>query len=141
MRKDYQGLMRVLDSHDTFVTGHQIIKTAGATLHNQRVQNIPDWTKNDEEVRKLLKTAFPKLNEESRVGRKQRIYAARWLRIIHLYCRMGWTGRKVAEEMGISLETFKNLRSRIFRVQKGLTSSGTVRVQSGAGRPRKIVTP
>jgi hypothetical protein len=140
MREDYQGLMKVLDGHDTFVTGHQIIKTAGATLHNQRVQNTPEWTRNDAEVRKLLLIAFPRLNEDSTVGRKQRIRAARWLRVIHLYYRMGWTASKVSGELGVNVEIVKNTYKSICRVFKGLTANNKKRVKSGAGRP-KIVTP
>ncbi len=135
--KDYSKIRRYMDGDDPFVTGgHQIIKTAGATLHTQRVQCIPAWTRNDDEVRKLLQTAFPKLNEDSRVGRRQREWAARWLRVIHLYCRVGWTRAKVADELGVKPHIIRLTYQRICRVYKGLRSDGKPRVQSGSGRPK-----
>lgn len=138
MKKDYKQIGKFLDVHDPFVFGgHQIIKTAGATRHTQRVQNTPAWTKNDAEVRKLLKTSFPKLEEDSPVGRKQRILAARWLRFIYLYHRVGWTANKIAAEMEISMGVLKNIRNHINRVYRGLNASGRPKSSSGPGRPRK----
>lgn len=137
--KDYTKIRRYMDSDDPYVTGgHQIFKTAGATLHMQRVQSIPEWTRNDDEVRKLLCVAFPKLNVDSNVGRRQRERAARWLRIIHLYCRVGWTRTKVADELGVKPDIIKDTYRRICRVNRGLQTSGKPRVQLGSGRPKKI---
>ena len=139
MRQDYAKIRKYLDTDDPFVAGgHQIIKTAGATRHQERVKNTPEWTQSNDEVRKLLLRAFPRLNEETPVGRAQRIKAARWLRVVHLYYRMGWTTGKVAEEMGLSLNTIKNTYKSICRVYKGLTANNRKRIKSGAGRPKVV---
>jgi hypothetical protein len=146
--KDYTRIRRFMDVDDPFVSGgHQIIKTAGATRHQERVDSTPEWTQSNDEVRKLLLVAFPRLNEESAVGRRQRIRATKWLRVIHLYFRMGWTASKVEEEMGLKCYEGQSaghsvivVCQYIFRVRNGLTAIGRVRGARPRGRPKNSNT-
>lgn len=104
------------DGSDPFMTGgHQIIKI-------RRIKREPpEWTKNDEAIQTLLLRSFPKLKKNAR----QRERAARWVRFIHLYYRMGMTHGQVAAEMHISTNDVRHLRYRISNVSKGKRADGT----------------
>ena|SRR5665213_2091935 len=90
MQRDFKNLNAVLDSRDGFtVNGHQVkwIRTHKKT--------IPAWAYDDVAIQKILLAAFPKLA----INQKQRDQAGRWLRVIHLYFRLGYTARLVARDL------------------------------------------
>lgn len=131
MRDTFAELRTVFDGSDSFMTGgHQIIRPRGAAgerarpyAHRQR----PAWTKSDEKIKALLLKSFPKLQTNVR----QRKAAARWMRVIYLYHRTGFSKGQIAQELGESVGAVKMIIIRINRAAKGLTGP--------RGRPKKGV--
>ena len=118
MNRDFQQLRKIFEGGDPFMSnGHQIVKL------RTRKRTVPAWTRNNKEVQKVLLRSFPKLATDSR----QRIRAARWARIIHLYFRLQWTYRQVADELGITPERMHDLIRNICRSAAGLRADGTGR--------------
>ena len=115
--RDTMGQLRgKFDGQDPFMTGgHQIIKT------RQRERTIPEWTKSNKSVQGVLLLAFPKLNSNAR----QRVAAARWASVIHLYYRMKMTRSAVSAQTKIPVDTLRSLLRNISRVAKGLRADGT----------------
>lgn len=137
MKGNFEKLREKFDGSDPFMSGgHQIIKSAGATRHDTRVSNVPEWALDDSKVQTLLLTSFPKLKTDD-IQRKR---AGRWLQIIHLYYRMGWTQNKIAGEMSIEINLLKYYLTAIKRAAKGLTVDGVGRGIKPRGRPRKYPT-
>jgi len=112
---------------DAFTGGFQV----GSARTYKRKPQI--WTNNDPEIREVLLTAFPK----QATNAKQRAKAGRWLRVIHLYHRMGYTKTQIAADMGLTPEAVKSLLRAISRTRKGLTWRGKPRGLRGVGRPRQ----
>ena len=143
MREDFRRLRKKFDGSDPFMTGgHQIIKSAGATRHAERVSNTPDWVKDDQKIREMLLRSFPRLQTD----KLQRERAGRWVQVVQLYFRMGWTRQKTADEMGLPIETIKYL---ILSVKNAAEGKRRNRKGSGTrefslrppGRPKKIGLP
>lgn len=129
--RTFQELREVFDGSDSFMNrGH------GVRTPNSRKKKIPMWALNDSKVKTLLLRAFPKLQTNDR----QRKLAARWLRIIHLYYRAGWTKGQVAQELGEKPSIIKDVLTHIRRVQIGVSANGTGVLGRKRGRP-KIVHP
>jgi hypothetical protein len=63
----------------------------------QEEKDVPDWAKKNEEIQKILLTAFPNLH----VNQKQRQKAGRWAQIIRLHFLLGWSYSEVAEELNV----------------------------------------
>jgi len=124
-------LRRKIDAKDPFMThGHQILKP-----RSDDKKGVPEWATNDQKVREIVLRAFPKFAENGR----QRKAAARWIRIIHLYFRMGMTRGQVAEEMGIKPGVVKGIVEGIRQVAAGKQYHRKVdRGIKPRGRPRKI---
>lgn len=120
------------DGSDPFMTGgHQIIKT-------RRIKRVqPEWTKSDEEIKKVLLRSFPKLKTNAR----QRAGAARWTRFIHLYYRMGMTKGQVAAEMGTTTVNVANIRNRMRRVFNGQRANNTGKLSRDPGGTSVGSTP
>lgn len=139
MKKDFAQLRERLDSNDPFMSGgHQIMKTAGATQHNARLRRIPVWANNDEQIRQLLLQSFPKLATDP----KQRHRAGRWLQVIHLYYRVGYTRGHIAVELKITEDQVRDLIRNITRAANGKRADGTgKRGIRPIGRPKKIHAP
>lgn len=126
--KDMVKLRRHLDVNDGFMSAFQITKIR--TLERE----IPAWTLNDKEVRKVLLRAFPKL----RTNGPQAIRAGRWMRLIHLYYRVPMSNSQVAKEMDMSLNVVKKTLQHIRRVAKGRRANNTALLGlTPRGRPRK----
>jgi len=85
-------------------------------------------------IREVLLRAFPKLA----INQRQRDRAARWARIIHLYFRLQWTHRQVADELGQDADSVHNMINGIRRVAKGgrADNKGSRGVRK-RGRPKK----
>jgi hypothetical protein len=109
MKKDMARLRRRMDGDDRFMGAHQIKKI------RTREREIPEWTLDDAEVRKVLLRAFPGL----RTSQKQAIRAGRWMRLIHLFYRVQLSNSQVAREMGESLNATKMTLKSIRRVARG----------------------
>jgi hypothetical protein len=125
MNRDFRQLRRVFDGDDSFMAqGHQISKL------QKRERLVPDWTRSNEEVRRVLLRSFPKLATDA----KQRERAARWARIIHLYFRLQYTYRQVAEEIGIGVGNVKFKVASIRRVAAGKSAQG--KEPKPRGRPK-----
>lgn len=129
MNKDFQQLRKIFEGSDPFMGGgHQIVGL------RQRKRVVPEWTRNNAKVRKLLLRSFPKLVTNA----KQRNRAARWARIIHLYFRLQYTHRQVAAEMGITSGSVHDLLRSIRRVSNGNRADGTGQLGTNPqGRPKK----
>lgn len=135
--KDYSRLRRKFDSDDPFLIKPRIINTAGATSHAQRTYNVPAWALDNEQVKRILLRSFPKLNEKTDAGIRQCVKAARWIRVIQLYFRVGWTEAKVAAEMNLSQQTVHGIIRSIRRVRVGTSADGKRLLGSTPrGRPR-----
>ena len=52
-----KGLLTAFDSNNSFITGHQVVRTLNAGLKRE----TPDWAVNDKQIRELLLRSFPKL--------------------------------------------------------------------------------
>ena len=118
-----------------FLSAHQTMKIA------TKPRKAPEWTKTDAGIRAVLLRSFPKLREDSSVGRAQSKRAGVWMRFIQLYWRQSGTNnggpgrdefvepgritlRDLADEMNISLEAAKSLRTRITRAGIGVRCDG-----------------
>jgi len=99
------GLKKVLDSNDTFLNGHRIIKI------RRHKRKIPSALRNDTVVQKLLLRSFPKMNTSA----MQRWRAGRWARVIQLYFRAGRSYMETAEEMDEQPRTVEMIIRSIFR--------------------------
>ena len=99
-----------LDSNDTFVSGgHQIIKTAGATRHAERMQKVPLWALDDAKLADYVNYRFPNVKTDKR----QRKRALKLVRMIYLYYRVGMTSGAVAEELKMKPEAVRKATSRL----------------------------
>lgn len=135
MQSDFKQLRKKFDGSESFMNrGHQIIKSAGATRHAERVSKTPDWVHDDQRVRELLLRSFPKLATDP----LQRKRAGRWMQVIQLYFRMGWTWAKIAEEMGESPRKIESTIQKIYNVAAGRRSDGKQRSVRSPGRPKNI---
>lgn len=131
MNKDFKQLRRVLDGDDPFmVGGHQ------KSQLQRRERTVPEWTRSDQKVGKILLRSFPKLHTNT----KQRERAAEWARIIHLYFRLQFTYRQTAEEIGKSPGNIRRKIESIKRAGQGLRTNGTGKLRGLKGRPKKSVS-
>lgn len=104
------------------------MKTAGATLHAARMKRIPVWAVDDEKIKQYINTKYPKAQTD--LG--QRASAARILRIVYLYYRVGSTAAAISEDLKISRNAVKCVIKRLERVMGSALR--------GKGRP-KNATP
>lgn len=93
--------------------------TNAALIYGSPARN--DWASNFKLIQKILLTAFPKLQTDSR----QRYRAGRWARIIELYFRMGLSYSEVAEEIKENKGAVKTLIRSIQRRSRGEPAAGT----------------
>jgi hypothetical protein len=114
--KDLAQLRTKLDGNDAFLSGGHQIKKIRA--HKRRV---PSWTANDAAVQKLLLRSFPKLQTSA----KQRKYAGRWARIIHLFYRIGMSRTQVAKEMRLDATVIKDALRSIKRASRGIRANNS----------------
>lgn len=115
-----------LDRKDGFVAGHSA--RGGPTL---RMQKMPEWMKDEKNVRGLLLRVFPKL----KINKRQRKSAARWAVIIRLYFKMAWSARDVAKELNTTEKKIYDTAQRITRAGAGLRTTGKPRTGK-PGRPK-----
>lgn len=125
-KKDMQRLRHKLDGDDGFMRAHQIKKI------RTRERDIPAWTLNDAEVRKVLLRAFPSMRnsrvsiplrpskkKSRQASRSIAQRAGRWMRIIHLYYRVQMSNSQIAKEMNEKLNAVKMTLKSIRRVARG----------------------
>lgn len=98
-RDPHSSLRASLDGNDSFLSGGHGVKTPGATRHAERMRRVPVWAFDDKKIAELIKARFPK----AATNLDQRKLAARMLRLIHLYYRVGDTTATVAEQLGMSI--------------------------------------
>jgi hypothetical protein len=114
-RNTSRELRHIFSGSDTFMQdGHQIINSNRAYAGPKRKDS--PWASDDKTVQELLKTVFPKLEDNKR----QRDRAGRWMRVIQLHFRSGFSYGDTAEEMGEELYTIRNIISRMRRALKRL---------------------
>lgn len=129
-----------IDSRDLFMSNHSVRSGGqGAVASAERRANSPEWARTNKGIQKVIRLAFPHFETNNR----QRIYAARWARIIYLYFRAGYTYSQIAEEMNIHSPSSKRpyraverLLEHIRNVAKGLNENGNPRKKRG--RPVKF---
>jgi len=134
---DYEQLRHHIDSNDPFMSrGHQIIKIRRGWRRSK-----PSWVESNKAIQELVLRSFPKLKTDN----KQRAAAARWVRVIQLYFRLGWTAGQIAEELKTTRNVIKCIIKAVRRAILGQRADNTgPRVKAGSGRPRKhdpIQTP
>jgi hypothetical protein len=129
----YKELRTHLDGSDPFMTGgHQVLKP-----RSNDKKRVPEWALDDKEVQRIVLRSFPKYATD----RRQRQRAARWIRIIHLYFRMGMTRGQVADEIGVKPKIVRDLLLRICRVAVGKRADNRALIGARpVGRPKKIHT-
>jgi hypothetical protein len=125
-------LRRHLDGNEPYMNGHQILK------ERRIARKAPLWTKNDKRVQAILLRSFPKME----TNQKQRDAAGKWVRVLHLYYRMGLTFGQVAAEMGITRDTVSDIVQCLTRASKGLRADGSKRkLGRKRGRPSGLYGP
>ena len=123
-------LSRKIDAKDPFMThGHQIIKP-----RSDDKKSVPEWVLDDKKVREIILRSFPKFSTDAR----QRKGAARWIRVIHLYFRMGMTRGQVAAELSVSPIVIKGIVQGLLQVGRGETVHHKNGHKRPRGRPKKI---
>jgi hypothetical protein len=119
---DFAYLRTRLDSDDPFMgKGHQIHKIR--TRKRLKSTNV-DWFSNDENVRGLIDSAFPKWRTNS----THLDGAGRWAHVISLYYRRGLPQKTVAFEMRLGRGgelTVREILKRINRVVRGKRADNT----------------
>lgn len=105
----FSRLRKFMDGADTYVAGGHATRGAATTSHADRLARTPEWVNDNSKVQKVLLTAFPKLL----TSRGHRTKAARWARIIQLYYRMGLPTARVAEILGIKVNSLIQILFRI----------------------------
>jgi len=108
-------LSKLLGTNEGFMTG-------GYTTVRARSykRTIPSWALSDKEVQKVLLRAFPRLATDE----NQRESAGRWITVIHLYFRLGYTRGQIADEFATTTERIKGVIRSIYRVSKGRRADG-----------------
>lgn len=114
-KKDMAKLRSRMDGDDRFFGSHQIKKV------RTREREIPEWTLDDKEVRKVLLRGFPSLHKTDAAKKG----AGRWMRLIHLYYRVQMPIQQVAKEMGLNKNATKMLLKSIRRVARGQRADNT----------------
>jgi hypothetical protein len=113
MSKKSDILRRVVDG--TFVGGgHQVVKA------RRQERKTPEWANNDGKIREFVTRAFPKLSTSAR----QQEGARRWVRVVYLYFRMGYTYTQTAEEMNLTSGQVLGILRNLRRAAKGLWANG-----------------
>lgn len=92
----------------------------------------PLWTKSDKKIQELITRSFPKVQTSP----TQRTAAARWVSVIHLYFRMGYTRSQIAHEIGSTTTKVHGIIRSILRVSKGLRADGCGKLKGSRGRPK-----
>lgn len=127
---DYEQLRQHLDSNDPFMSrGHSIIKIR----KGWRKKQVPEWATNDRSIQALVLRSFPKLKSDN----EQRRRAGRWVRVINLYFRMGWTRGQIADELETTPTIIRSIVQAIRRVAAGRKANGTGYLGAPKGRPKK----
>lgn len=122
------------DSDDLFIAGGHAVRGGARTNHTRRTDGTPEWATNDESVRKILLTVFPKLA----TNENQRERAGIWMTAIHMYFRLGYTRLHVAMVNKWSFSKVNSLVRSIQRVAAGNQSyNNKPRGVRPRGRPRK----
>lgn len=118
--------LRIFAGSDSFMKGgHRIINSNRARVGPARKN--ADWAKSDKKVQKLLLRVFPKMLTDD----KQRKRAGRWLRVIQLYFRYGYSYGDTAAEIGEKKKFVQDVLCRINRALQGLPCDGRK-------KPRKL---
>jgi hypothetical protein len=117
------NLRTSLDGSDGFVSGHRVMKTAGATRHAERMKKVPVWAFDNEQIKQLVRRCFP--------GPKQKKLAARLVSIIYRYYRKGDTAARIASDLNMTVEAVEQSLIRINRTVK--------RPVKRRGRPKNTV--
>lgn len=113
--------------------GHQVIKTAGATLHADRMARIPVWALDDMKIKKILLRSFPDMKTDE----KQRKRAAIWYEVIYQYWRVGRTRGQVAGDLNLTESQIKDTIRSIRRVAAGTRADNRGVLGKKKGRPKK----
>lgn len=119
IKDDFRFLRQSFDGDDRFMNAHEIKK---ARVSN-RDRIIPEWTQNDQCVREILRTVFPKL-QSSELQKKR---AGRWTRFIYFYYRLRLPPSIITKEMGMTVKAMEMLILTLNRVSRGLTRHGKPR--------------
>lgn len=111
--------LRIFAGSDSFMKGgHRIINSNRARVGPARKN--ADWSKSNKKVQSLLLRVFPKMGTND----AQRKRAGRWLRIIQLYFRSGYSYGDTAIEINEKKKFVQNVLYRINRALHGLPCDG-----------------
>lgn len=126
-------LRGTFDTKESFMTGGYQTLRPRAVRQSDRV--APAWATSDEAVRKILLSAFPKL--QTHAGQRER--AGRWAEIIHLYFRLKMSSGQIATHTELKRKTVENTIASIRRVAGGrMANNRGPRGQRRSGRPKQV---
>jgi hypothetical protein len=97
---------------ESFLAGWSRI---GKEKHSRRLLTIPPWVLDNEKIKELIKTRFPKAATDL----KQRKSAARMIRLIHLYYEVGATMNVVAQELHMTANAVDLMLRRLNKQMSG----------------------
>jgi hypothetical protein len=98
-----------LDINDSFARGgHGVISAAGGNTHTKRMKNVPAWALDDNKIKELVLRSYP--------GLKQRKQAAKRVRILYLYYRVGCTAAFIAHELKMTDNAVEMVIKRVKKV-------------------------
>jgi len=122
-------LRRNLDPKEPFSS--QIIKP-----RTDDKKGVPEWATSDAEIRIVVLRVFPRWQTDPR----HRLGAARWIRIAHLFWRVGLTRGQVVEEMqtawpSITPKVVDHVTRNIRLAHDGKSSRARPYRQRGGYRP------
>ena len=109
-------LRGIFDSNDSFMSRCRLKKR-----RSSQNREMPAWVKNPQQVQALLLRSFPRLKTDP----KQRLRAARWARVIHLYFTLMLPFGDVLEEIGTTRNTLLALLRSIRRVAENRRADGS----------------
>lgn len=94
---------------------------------------IPEWTKSNAEIQRVICSAFPRFETNER----QQFFARRWAAVIYLFWRLRYSEGDIADELRVSVETVNWIIAAAKRVSQGKRTDGQERSASKSGRPKK----
>src|SRR6267378_2459394 len=138
-RNSSSELRNMFDRNEPFMMqGNQPAKTREV----ERKWTTPEWMFDNDKVAALLNLHFPKIVTEEQ---KQRV--AKWVRVFHLYFRMGLPAGERDKQTGVDAVmnwqpgTAESIVQKIRRMLQGRQANGKMKSNRARGRPKKVQPP
>jgi hypothetical protein len=129
-----QGTINGILGGDKWTPGRPGFQPVRARRRRKIDGPVPEWAGSNEEIQKLLETAFPRLRTDPR----QKKRADRWALVIYYHYRVGWSQGDIAAHLGLPLHSVRAVIRRAKNVAAGKWANGEgLRGQRRRGRPPK----